>query len=327
MADDSKKAGGSRRTGGSAPGKGGSGRSAGGSSAAGRSGSRPGTVRGANSQRKPSSSARPAGKPGTVRGANSRSVGAAKGTGGGGGGGGSKRPSAGGGKKPNYTLRRIIALLVLLLLLAAIVWGVIFLVGLISDKLSGSDEPGPTDAPTVTATAVEATPEPDPEPTPTELSTAQPEACAPEALTWQVTSSASAGNTVAGTPVTWELTFRNTSETACTVDFGPQVVVQTVTSGSDLIWSSSHCGSEEGILLLLGPGDSTTRTQIWDGTRSQEGCTPVGASPQPGNYMVTTEYGGFAIPESTSSFALVEAPPPPPPTEEAPPAEEAPAEG
>lgn len=260
-----------------------------------------------------------------MRGANSRSAGASRGAGGGGGGGGSKRTSTGGSKKPNYTLRRIIAVLILLLVVAAVIWGVILLVGLISDKLSGSDNPDPTDTPTVTATVAETTPEP--EPTPTELSTAQPEACAPEALTWQVTSSASAGNTVAGTPVTWELTFRNTSETACTVDFGPQVVVQTVTSGSDLIWSSSHCGSEEGILLLLGPGDSTTRTQIWDGTRSQEGCTPVGASPQPGNYMVTTEYGGFAIPESTSSFALVEAPPPPPPTEEAPPAEEAPAEG
>lgn len=333
MAEDGRKSGGSSGPGGGA-GRSGAGRSGagrGGSGSGSRSGSAPsgsassgsrrptgaqGTVRGDNSRTTPSGKPRPTGAPGTVRGSNARTVPAGKSSGSRpaartGGGSSMRTATSGGGRKPNYALRRALAVVVLLAALAFIVWAVIALVGIIRDAVSGGGEPTPEPTATVQPTA---------EPTPTALSTAAPLPCTFEDLTWAATSSADAGTTVAGTPVTWTFTFTNNSHLACTVDFGPQVVVQTVTSGTDLIWSSAHCGSPVGVLLLLGPGDSTTRTQTWDGTRSQEGCTPVGSAPQPGTYVVTTEFGGFAIAEASTSFNLVAAPAPAP-------APEAPAEG
>lgn len=335
MAEDGKKPGEMRSPKSSRPTEGGrptNARSGGGRPTNARSGSRrspasratakrsgaPGTVRGAKSRTTSSGSARPTGAPGTVRGSNSRTAA--------GGGGGTRRPGGGtagtggpGRKRPNYALRRVIALSVLLAILALVAWAVVALVGIISDRLQSAETP--TDSPTTTTPAAE--------PTPTALSTAAPLPCPAEDLTWTAFSTASAGTTTAGTPVTWELTFTNTSQLACTVDFGPHVVVQTVTSGEDTIWSSRHCGSETGTFLLLGPGDTTTRSQTWDGSRSQEGCTPVGASPQPGTYVVTTEYGGMPVAAVSETFHLVAAPEPPPPAvEEGVPADgEAPAEG
>lgn len=215
--------------------------------------------------------------------------------------------------EPRYGIRRIFALTLVLLVLVGFVWGVLWVIGWFTDQLSGDEDPA---AP---ATG------------PTEYSTAQPEACAPEGLEWDlVTTSGQAGQ-----PVDFRWTVKNNTGLNCTINAAPSNVALSVVSGTDPIWSSTHCGSSDTSLLLLAPGDETSRATRWAGERSQEGCTPVGSAVRPGTYQVTLTYEGMVATGGTGIFDLTPVPAPAPPSSgegEAPadgeaPVDDAPADG
>ncbi|HZK05549.1 MAG TPA: hypothetical protein VFC82_06815 [Actinomycetaceae bacterium] len=223
--------------------------------------------------------------------------------------GASARSHGGGGnttppKGPNYAARRILFVVLALVLLAGIVWGLISIVGWFVNALGGDDgEETPTDAAT-------------------EISTAQPEACDADGLSWEISPTAG----IAGNSVDFRWSVENGTGRNCTIDAAATNVALTVTSGSDLIWSSAHCGSADPRLLLLAPDDATTRWARWGGERSREGCTEVSAGVEPGSYQVTITYAGAAVPGGTAGFELTAPPAEEPPAEEPPAEEEAPAE-
>lgn len=185
--------------------------------------------------------------------------------------------------RPNYGVRRTLALLLVLAAVLALVWLVLFVIGWFSDMLRDDPE-------------TEAAPDPEA----SELFTGQPGTCTEEDVSW--TLDTTAGSAGANVGFDWSIT--NHGELPCTIDAAPTNLVFSVTSGEDQIWSSAHCGAPEPFLLLLGPDDSTERRQVWDGTRSQEGCEPVAATVQPGTYQVTMTLNGVELAGGSETFEL-----------------------
>ncbi|GAA1603927.1 MULTISPECIES: hypothetical protein [Kribbella] len=67
----------------------------------------------------------------------------------------------------------------------------------------------------------------------------------------------------------------------------------TVTSGKDLIWSTSQCEKAiQNATLVVAKGKQSAVTVPWDGHRSRPGCLPGQPVAKPGTYVVKAEYNG-----------------------------------
>jgi cytoskeletal protein RodZ len=67
----------------------------------------------------------------------------------------------------------------------------------------------------------------------------------------------------------------------------------TVTSGKDLIWSTSQCEKAiQNATLVVAKGKQSAVTVPWDGHRSRPGCLPGQPVAKPGTYVVKAEYAG-----------------------------------
>lgn len=100
---------------------------------------------------------------------------------------------------------------------------------------------------------------------------ANPVQCRTEAL--DVAIDLEAATFSAGDPVQVPVTVTNTGDVPCLTDTGHEAMTVEVSSGQDLIWSSSQCppGAAERD-LLLDIGASQTHTVTWDGTRGATSC-------------------------------------------------------
>lgn len=182
--------------------------------------------------------------------------------------------------KAVFWRRRLLVLGVVALLAVGLVWGVGRLLGILGEAWEAA----------VANQQAE----------PTDTSTAQPVACPPDALEWQLSHDAG----TAGSPVRFEFTVENLSGRACLIDAGAQTLVLTVVSGEDRIWSNAHCGSADPVRLLLGPEDATTRAVTWPGARSAPGCAAAEGAVLPGTYQLGLAYARVEVPEAAAVFTL-----------------------
>ncbi|MDW6061693.1 hypothetical protein SAZ11_31310 [Streptomyces sp. FXJ1.4098] len=111
-----------------------------------------------------------------------------------------------------------------------------------------------------------------------------------------------------GEEPTFELTVKNSSDTACKVDFGRASATLTITdSENDHVWASDDCpeGSKSVLVEVAGNGQ-TKRTVHWDRRRSVENCaTPAGSvSAKGGTYLVEAKVEGLGT--ARVSFVLDE---------------------
>ncbi|NUS86614.1 MAG: hypothetical protein HOY75_28780 [Streptomyces sp.] len=111
-----------------------------------------------------------------------------------------------------------------------------------------------------------------------------------------------------GEEPTFELIVKNSSDTACKVDFGRASATLTITdSENDHVWASDDCpkGSKSVLVEVAGNGQ-TKRTVHWDRKRSVENCaTPAGSvSAKGGTYLVEAKVEGLGT--ARVSFVLDE---------------------
>lgn len=168
-------------------------------------------------------------------------------------------------------------------MLALIIWGVSALVG----RLGGGDaaaEPAAT-------TAADLSEEPAPAASPGDCRAADID------VDLVVTPAAP----VAGSAVAFDLTLVNSGDQPCLLDAGPTAIAVTLTSGSDTVWSSTHCATEGEDHLLLDTGTEHVTTVRWPGTRSTADCAPDQPDAGAGTYRVTVDHDGA---ERSASFTL-----------------------
>ncbi|NUR96423.1 MAG: hypothetical protein HOV67_14335 [Kribbellaceae bacterium] len=79
----------------------------------------------------------------------------------------------------------------------------------------------------------------------------------------------------------------------CKASIGADKLTVTVTSGKDLIWSTTQCESAiQNATLVVAKGQQSAVTVPWNGHRSRPGCLPGQPVAKPGTYVVKAEYDG-----------------------------------
>ncbi|MEO6200618.1 MAG: hypothetical protein ABIX44_05585 [Cryobacterium sp.] len=127
---------------------------------------------------------------------------------------------------------------------------------------SGRGEPA---APATPSTSATASPQPTPEPT----VAAEGAPCTADNV--QVEAITDAVNYEPGQLPQLSLSITNTGATSCTINAGTSRQVFTITSGSDVYWTSSDCqqdAADADVLLKPGMPISSAEAVPWDRTRS-----------------------------------------------------------
>ncbi|MBH5335667.1 hypothetical protein IHE55_13020 [Streptomyces pactum] len=104
----------------------------------------------------------------------------------------------------------------------------------------------------------------------------------------------------------FEMVVKNSSDSACKVDFGRASASLTITdSENDHVWATGDCSKGVAAAFVEVPGDGQTkRTVEWDRKRSAANCaTPSGeAAAKPGTYLVEAKVRGLGA--AQVSFVL-----------------------
>ncbi|UNO40587.1 hypothetical protein [Streptomyces sp. MST-110588] len=112
----------------------------------------------------------------------------------------------------------------------------------------------------------------------------------------------------AGEKPTFEVTLKNSADTACKVDLGHRAAVLTITetSSDKRVWASDDCPSTSGAALVQVPADGVvTRTVEWDRKPSAPRCaTPAAGTVRAGTYLVEAKVGGLTA--VRTSFVLAD---------------------
>lgn len=89
----------------------------------------------------------------------------------------------------------------------------------------------------------------------------------------------------------------------CKATLDPTKLSLTITSGTDQIWTTTHC--EQAIpraTLVLAKGKDSTSTVSWNGRRSGPGCLPGQPFAKPGTYVAKAVYAG--APSALQAFQI-----------------------
>ncbi|HEY4571304.1 MAG TPA: hypothetical protein VIH10_17665 [Kribbella sp.] len=90
----------------------------------------------------------------------------------------------------------------------------------------------------------------------------------------------------------------------CKATVNADKLTVTVMSGTDLIWTTTHCGKAiPGSTLLLAKGKQAAITVPWNGHRSGPGCLPGQPVAKPGTYIVKAVYDDR--PSAQQAFLVV----------------------
>lgn len=201
-----------------------------------------------------------------------------------------------------YRRRRLVALLGLVVVIALVWWLVSAVVGALTG--GSAPEPGPSSTQAVAPAPPPASPEPStPAPEPSTPAPSAPETPAePEPCTAnEVTVTARTDAESYGPDQQPQLSFAlaNGSDRPCVMDVGTASQEFSITSGSDLIWLSSHCMSEPAQQLVrLEPGQSVDSPPLgWVRERSTpDTCAGERPAAVAGGayYNLTVTVGGIA---------------------------------
>ena len=210
----------------------------------------------------------------------------------------STNPPPAGRQSPQvYRRRRLVVLLGLVAVIVAVV--LIF----VRPGASQGDDSGT--APENTATAAPATP--DATTIPTEAVAVDGDPCAPEKITVEAVTDKTSYN--AGEQPQLSVTITNTGTNICVLNAGTKAQVFTVTSGTEVYWTSTDCqvdAIDAEVSLAPGTPISSSAPIVWDRTRSTpDTCEgPREAVPAGGaSYHLTVSVDGFASAE-TKQFQL-----------------------
>lgn len=79
----------------------------------------------------------------------------------------------------------------------------------------------------------------------------------------------------------------------CKATIDADALTVSVTSGTDLIWTTGHCGQAiPKATLVVAKGKESVSTVAWNGHRSGPGCLPGQPVAKPGTYVVKAEFSG-----------------------------------
>ncbi|HEY9336493.1 MAG TPA: hypothetical protein VIQ79_18800 [Kribbella sp.] len=85
----------------------------------------------------------------------------------------------------------------------------------------------------------------------------------------------------------------NPVDEGCKATVNADKLTVTVTSGQDLIWSTTQCDKViQTATLVVAKGKQAAVTVPWNGRRSRPGCLPGQPVAKPGTYVVKAEYDG-----------------------------------
>ncbi len=90
-----------------------------------------------------------------------------------------------------------------------------------------------------------------------------------------------------GSPITFTMSIKNISDSACDRNVGTKPNTVLVTSGSERVWSSDDCApAGQDDIKSINPGDAYQLNATWDQKISQAGCPSGQPAAQPGSYDV-----------------------------------------
>ena len=108
---------------------------------------------------------------------------------------------------------------------------------------------------------------------------------------------------VSGSVLNFVIQFQAVSD-ECKASVDADKLTVTVTSGNDLIWTTTHCGQAiPRATLVVAKGKQATSTVPWNGHRSGPGCLPGQPVAKPGTYVVKAVYDGR--PSAPQAFQVV----------------------
>lgn len=199
-----------------------------------------------------------------------------------------------------YRRRRLVTL-VAVILLAAVVATAVWL--LVARPWANATDAAP--APTSSATS-DPTPSASPDSTPSESSSPEPSAeespglVACEAGDVEVAAVTDAESYPAGVLPQLSISLTNRGSTDCAIDVGSTTQRFTVSSGSDVWWTSTDCQENPSSMIATLAAGATVTSKIpvtWDRTRSSvETCAEQNRPRAPAggaSYHVSVEIGGF----------------------------------
>ena len=192
---------------------------------------------------------------------------------------------------PVYRRRRLFVGAALLLVIAVAFGGF----AAASNVLSGPSGPGAAATPSGQATA--AAPTPEAIASPSALPTGN--GCEQNLVT--VTASTDKSAYAAGENPLLTLKVTNGNKVPCEVNMGTSQMEFLVMSGSDRIFSSTDCQTDDTDLIrTIAPGQSETANFPWSRNRTVQGCAPVSATPGAGGafYVFTARLASKTSPKA-----------------------------
>jgi hypothetical protein len=108
---------------------------------------------------------------------------------------------------------------------------------------------------------------------------------------------------VSGSVLNFVVRFEAVSD-ECKANLDPSALTVTVTSGNDLIWTTTHCGQAiQRATLVVAKDKQAVTTVPWSGRRSGPGCLPGQPVAKPGTYVVKAEFDDRA--STAQAFQVV----------------------
>ncbi|WP_371405442.1 hypothetical protein OHA10_07530 [Kribbella sp. NBC_00662] len=190
---------------------------------------------------------------------------------------------------------------------------VVVLIFLVSRLFSGAGDaqntaatdpqPNPSGAPPASAPSTAASTTPTRTPTPKPTKTTPPADLACKGSDIRIDALPGNRKIVSGSMLNFVVQLTPVDD-ECKATISNDQLAVTVTSGKDLIWSTSQCSKViQTATLVVAKGKQAAVTVPWNGHRSGPGCLPGQPVAKPGTYVVKAEYDGHL--SSAQAFQVV----------------------